>query len=147
MKNRLLQYLFCIAIMVLILFTRNSEVIFLGDDQPCFNYGFPLQSFITDANGSVIHIYSLNIFANIIFFLPMFCLSFPSFLKKKYQRANNTLIVLFCMGAFTLLLPWKYKSYSFYSAIIFYVLWLILFCLLFLLPVLGKKKREGHKSE
>lgn len=147
MKTRLLQYLFRIVIIVFILFTKNSTVIFMGDDQPCCNYGFPLRSFITGAYGSALHIFSLNIFANIIFFLPMFCLSFPGFLKKKYQKANNVLIILFCMGAFTLLLPWKYRSFSFCSVIIFYLLLLIWFCLLLLLQVLEKMKKRKHKRE
>ena len=78
--------LFAAAGIAFILFTKHSEVIYLGESGYCFNYGFPLRCFITDPDNCVIHVYAENIFLDILFLLPVF---FPVALclcRKKFSQ-------------------------------------------------------------
>ena len=131
MKIKALLVLLCLASVVFALFTKHSEVIFMGDSRYCYNYGFPLCSFVTDSNDSVIHIHALNIVINILLLSPVFISTALCSFFKNCLKINKIITCIFLlMAAFMLALPWDHKKYVYCCAVILYCIWLIWFSFL-----------------
>ena len=139
--------LFAAAGIAFILFTKHSEVIYLGESGYCFNYGFPLRCFITDPDNCVIHVYAENIFLDILFLLPVFLPVVLCLCRKNFSPMDHVFAAVFCSGAaLTVFLPWRFKSCAFVCASTLYGLGIVrsVFCVIRLaLRKNMKKDRSG----
>ena len=131
MKTKIIFLILYLTSIIYLVFTKNSEVMFLGDNFYYYNYGFPLRCFITDQNNSVIHIYTSNVLLNILLLFPLISSTLLSLKLKKYIIFNNAISILFSLTViFTLFLTWQYKKIIYSCAIVLYFIWLFWFVFL-----------------
>ena len=150
----IIPLIFGIVIIIFVLFTKHSEVIFLGEDQYCYNYGFPLRSFITNSDNFIIHIYTANIIINILLLFPVFLSVLLCFIKNKFTNTNQAIVIIFSfLTIFIAFLSWNLKCYIFYFAMILYsigIIWFIFLAFYFIrrkLSINDRKRRTYcHKK-
>jgi hypothetical protein len=141
MKIKIFSLIYFIVCMLFIIFTKNSEILFLGENQYCYNYGFPFRTFITDFNNKILHIYTMNIIYNFIASVPLISLLLLCKLTQKFKKINNVLLFMFSLySLITFFLPWSYKKYIYSFALLMYGLLFVWFIFLFFYFILQLKK-------
>ena len=140
-EMKLLSLIYYIISMIFTFFTKHSEILFLGENQYCYNYGFPFRVFIIDSNNDILHIDTINIIFNFVALLPLILPMSLCKLNQKLQRTNNALIFIFCLYVIiALCLPWNYKKYIYSLALLLYGLWSAWFIFLSFYFIVKHKK-------
>ena len=150
MRKKIINFILIIAGIGFILFAKHSMILFMGDEQYHYVYGFPFRCLVTTANNSVVHIYFFNIALNILCLFPMgitlFICHGNAIYRGIYLRFGIIFGIIFCLSAVSsICLPWTLKGYAFCGNIISYVFAMSGVIVTFILYYLSKYGKPSSK--